>query len=617
MKNSIIKQLSDECINKIAAGEVIERPASVVKELIENAIDAEATDISVTIKEGGKSYIKISDNGSGIDPTSLDICFNKHTTSKINNPEDIFNIDTTGFRGEALSSIAAIAEVKMTTKTADANLGYEIILKNGKIIEKNEIARNQGTSCTIENLFHNVPARKNFLSSAQGETTRITDIFTRLTLAHHEIRFSLKQGNKEIFNSNMGSLQNRITDVFGAKLSAIMLPIEYEDNYMKLHGVIAPPEACKGRRTRQYFYLNKRPIFNPMIAKALSRAYESLNPGKYPPAVLYLSLKNGEFDINVHPTKKEVRFSNESLIFTSIVRAIKDTLTESMHEPVFKIETHSELDYTNMPHENFNDTNLNLSIPSFEQFKSSDNLNCSKNIAEEDFSYLGESQDLFDSSTDIINLTPENYQSAAETRKRSSPLAPLEISLYQLANKYIVTEDTNNLIFINQNAAHQRILYDEALSKLENSEIEINSQQLLFPIDMEFTPAEYNILENSLDLLNRLAFYLEPFGQNCFKLRGMPIDINITQAEDTIRTILSDIEDNEELDQNYHKKMAKAYAQGAAINNGAILNSEKMNIIVHKLFMSSNPMSSPSGYPTMHKQAISDIDKKFKAKGIG
>lgn len=327
---NLIEPLSEDCINKIAAGEVIERPASVVKELLDNAIDAGATLIQVRLLEGGKELIKVSDNGSGIGTEDLDICFLRYTTSKIKSADDLFDIRTNGFRGEALSSIAAVSLMDIISRTEDTDAATKVQIRNGQKESSEFIAREVGTTFEIRKLFYNTPVRAKFLAGIQTETNKITDILIRLSLIHPHIGFELYHDSKEILKARAGKPEIRIAEVLGPKISRHCIPVNYQSEGMAISGYIGTQEISKGRRSQQFLYVDNRPIWNPALLKVIDNGFQTFHPGRYPVYILNLELNPGEFDVNVHPTKKEIRFTQEKDILRVMTRVIRETIREQL-----------------------------------------------------------------------------------------------------------------------------------------------------------------------------------------------------------------------------------------------------------------------------------------------
>jgi len=612
-----INTLSDECINQIAAGEVIERPSSVVKELVENSIDAGAHDIEIVIEDGGKRLIRITDNGKGIAPEDIPLCFQRHTTSKIKNAEDLTNIQTNGFRGEALSSIAAVARVELESSYEENPEAVRLTIEGGKVLKRESAARNQGTTFVVRDLFFNTPVREKFLASAQTESNRIQDFITRFALAHPEIRFTLRSGVKLQFDCVPGTQENRIAEIFGAKMSRHFIPVENHDGFMGVFGVISPPEQSKGRRSQQYFFLNRRPVWNPLLSKAVSRAYENLAPGRHPVAVLFLELPAASFDVNVHPAKREVRFTRENQVFSSIVHALRESLHKLENTPRFevlkpdvKLSPKVDVNTSLNQEKSYPDFSAQNSAPKQTSFATfSHNSNPSKE--QEDSAPIGEEQDLFAAGLgNVIQLSPRHYKENEEPKPVDG-----SIRYYQLAGQYILCEDHESMILIHQRAAHQRILYEDALEKLESKSEPLDSQQLLFPEVIEFTPAESSLLEEHQPMLKQLAWDLEFFGGYSWRLTGIPLDFSPSLAEEAVRNLLHDYAEEKQGD-SPEEAMAKAFCKHTAIAEITPLDAEKMGWIMDNLFATDSPFVSPFGRPTVLRFPLEDIHRRFRQKKL-
>lgn len=612
-----INTLSDECINQIAAGEVIERPSSVVKELVENSIDAGASDIEVVIEDGGKKLIRITDNGMGIAPDDIPLCFQRHTTSKIQTAEDLTNIRTNGFRGEALSSIAAVARVMLESRYENSPEAVRLSIEGGQVLKREPAARNQGTTFIVKDLFFNTPVREKFLASAQTETNRIQDFITRFALAHPEIRFTLRSGIKLQFDCVPGTQENRIAEIFGAKMSRHFIPVENHDGFMGVFGVISPPEQSKGRRSQQYFFLNHRPVWNPLLSKAVSRAYENLAPGRHPVAVLFLQLPAGSFDVNVHPAKREVRFTRENQVFSSIVHALRESLHKLENTPRFEV-LKSGINPDSAPKEQSSSLPSGNTYAKFSAEKGTKTTsfadfthNSVPDKAQQDTAPIGEEQDLFAAGLgNVIQLSPRHYKENEEPKPVDG-----SIRYYQLAGQYILCEDHESMILIHQRAAHQRILYEDALEKLESKSDPLDSQQLLFPEVIEFTPAESSLLEEHQPMLKQLAWDLEFFGGQSWRLTGIPLDFSPSLAEEAIRNLLHDYAEEKE-GESPEEAMAKAFCKHTAIAEVTVLDAEKMAWIMDNLFATDTPFVSPFGRPTVLRFPLEDIHRRFRQKKL-
>lgn len=593
MKTPKIHILSDEIINKIAAGEVIERPASVVKELIENALDARSSFIKVQIEEGGKKKITITDNGEGMSPEDLKLCYLRHTTSKLSSADDLFHLRTNGFRGEAVASVAAISKMTITSKTTEATSAHKIQIQAGEIQKIEEVSAPQGTSFVIEDLFFNTPVRRNFLSSESAESTRILDAIVRIAIAHPEIRFEYRNESKETFTGVEGDLRSRLAETIGSGIAKKLIPVNYSENNISISGFISPPDVLNGKKNRHFLYLKNRPIWNSAVIKAVQKAYEPYGKLISPVSVLFLDMPDMDFDVNVHPAKKEVRFVNDSSIYSTVYRAIRNTLQEessSCGAPVIHLSENSFSSTVQEPEKSWSST---VSQKPLFQPKSTD-----KEVVTQDLFSLPE-------FGKIIPLSQKSFEIPDKTPLYSAP------SFLQLADTYIVCQDMEGLLLIDQSAAHARILYEQAIKTLESDNM-INSQELLFPELIELSKVEKSLLIEILPDLRKLGFYLEPFGGDTYQIRGIPSGLSFSRAEKCIHEFLDSLQEDSPSSKIPLDSTAKAWASTTAYRANEKLNNEEMSSLVNQLLQTKEPLVSPYGKPTLLRIPIEDIHKKFK-----
>lgn len=620
MKSAEIHVLSDEVINKIAAGEVIERPSSAVKELIENAIDAGATRIQVSIEQGGKKKIQVTDNGKGMGAADLDLCYLRHTTSKLFNADDLFHLQTNGFRGEAVASIAAVSKLTITSATDDGESG-RIIIHGGNVIEKQDVQASRGTTFLVEDLFYNTPVRRTFLSSETAEGTRIFDVILKTAIAHPEIRFDYKVNDKTVFTGVPGELRSRLAEAIGSKIAKVLLPVDYTEAGIHVSGFISPTTETNGKRNHQFLYIRNRPIENKMVSRAVTQSYEPYGAQCKPVSVLFLDMPDVEFDVNVHPAKREVRFANGNLIFTVVLHAIRDAFRADLEgnspfidlsdeinvkndaPPAFMSDTRSARDYgtftqpsapaaSSLPEK---PSTISLSLPRKTPTKTSEN-----DLA----------QDLFSQpeAGKIISLEGE--------QKTASIPEPTWIppAFFQIAKTYIAGEDVNGLLVIDQHAAHSRVLYEQALATLRNGSA-LDSQELLFPEMMELTKIEANVLNSVEDQFKRLGFFIEPFGGDTYQIRAIPSALPLSRAVKAVRDFLNsiDTDGNDGGDMvKVQDIIAKAWAKTNAYQAGDLLKPEEMASLVSQLMITEDPLKSPYGYPTLMRLSLEELSKKFR-----
>ena len=582
---NVIKTLDEKSINQIAAGEVIERPSSVVKELVENSLDAGSTDIDIWLEEGGRSLIQIGDNGHGIRPDDMDLCFRRYTTSKISSAEDIFYISTNGFRGEALSSIASVSQMKIESRWAESEHARSITIEGLEIVRDEEVAREKGTTISIRNLFYNTPVRLKFLSSVSAEKTRVLGMLTRLALVNTHCRFRLFSDGKEIFTSVQTDPLQRMGEILGKSWSTNSIPIKFQKEEWVLEGYIGDESLSKSRRQHQYFYLEDRPVQNILLAKALDKAFQQFYPGRLPVCVINFHLPPETFDVNVHPTKKEVRFHNESDIFSFIYQACHQGLRAVLNKE-------------------------ELSLPSHFEAKKSTSNNPLDRLEELVFTEappeISEPQDLFSQPelNKTVAFSPQEPNKTIDIIEEK-----VQIPFLQVNKQYLMVETQNKLLIIDQYQAHFRVLFEEYRERLDDEKF-IPAQQLMFPEILEFSAELASKLETQVDRLFKLGFDLAPFGGNSFKLSGLPQDLDPERGREILTDFTNQIGDVEQKD--LIETFIKGIASTRAIKKGTVLNQEEMNNLFEQLFSCQNPYVAPNGKPTLNQMPLEDIDKKFK-----
>ena len=625
-----IHLLSDEIINKIAAGEVIERPASAVKELIENAIDAGATRIQVQIEQGGKKKIQVTDNGKGMGAADLELCFLRHTTSKLTNADDLFHLQTNGFRGEAVASIAAVSKLTITSATQDGESG-RIIIKGGEVVEKEDIQASRGTTFLVEDLFYNTPVRRTFLGSETSECSRILDIVIKTAISHPEIRFDYKVGDRAVFTGVPGELRSRIAEAIGSKVAKSLLPVDYTEAGVHVTGFISPTTETNGKRNHQFLFMRNRPIENKMVSKAVSQAYEPYGAQCKPVTVLFLDMPDMEFDINVHPAKREVRFANGNLVFLVVTHAIRDTFTKDLEANSPFIDLSDELAgkpaQKDLPWESqqpspmaqpqFTQPSAQQSSaqPTFAQpakpqypqhtFKASE-LSDKKSK----YNVSDDVQDLFSLPEygKIISLEPDLTKPQPQSE---APWAPP--TFFQIANTYIAGEDANGLLIIDQHAAHTRILFEQAMETLQNN-IAQDSQELLFPELIDLSKQEKEIFQHVNEQLRKLGFFVEPFGGDTYQIRSIPSALPLSRAAKAVHDFLNDVDENDTKNDmvKFQEAIAKSWAKTNAYQAGDKLKPEEITALVGQLMITQDPLKSPFGNPTLMRLTLDELSKKFR-----
>lgn len=613
--NSIIHLLPDHVANQIAAGEVVQRPASVVKELLENAVDANASSITLLVKEGGKTLIQVIDNGSGMGDIDARLSFERHATSKINTAEDLFRLHTKGFRGEALASIAAVSHVEMKTKTEDEDLGSHLIIEGSRMVQQEPCVTPVGTSISVKNLFFNIPARRNFLKSTTVEQKHVIDEFQRVALVHPSIAFKLIHNGSELFNLPVANHRQRIIGVMGAKTNEKLVPVKEETDLIKLTGFVGKPEFAKKSRGEQFFFVNDRFIKHPYLHHAVSSAFEGLLKDKaYPSYFLYLQVDPKSIDINIHPTKTEVKFDNEHAIYSILRSSVKHSLGQFNVSPVLDFNKDSSMDTDYTQHK------TGAKIPSidvdrnFNPFESEMKMNpTSKNTGTFKSKSTANWESLY---TETAEDDDEFMNIEVESESVSPSLFQRELSSYQssgtfqLQRKYIITSTKSEMLIIDQHRAHFRILYEELLKNITAQPA--LSQQLLFPLKLQLDTNEIRVFKILREALVNAGFSISELGEDFVKINGIPNRLPESETSILLDQLLSDFE-NDIPDSGFDQtdRLAKSLAQSMAIKNGTVLQKEEQTELVNLLFSCKEPMLTPLNRLVFVKQSAADFDKKF------
>jgi len=614
----IIQLLPDHVANQIAAGEVVQRPASVVKELLENAIDADSNEIKLIIKDAGKTLIQVIDNGKGMSVTDARLSFERHATSKIKNAEDLFQLCTKGFRGEALASIAAIAHVELKTKRAVDELGTVIKIEGSKVEHQDVVVTPNGTSVAVKNLFFNIPARRNFLKSDTVELRHIADEFHRVALAHPDIAFVLYHNGGELFNLPSENYRQRIVHVFGAKTNEKLVPVNEKTEVLKIEGFVGKPEFSKKTRSEQFFFVNNRFIKSPYLNHAVNAAYEGLlKDGYHPSYFLNLTVDPKTIDINIHPTKTEIKFDDEHTLYAILRSAIKHSLGQFNIAPVLDFEHQEQF---NTP---YSYKNKEASAPSID-------IDRGYNPFKEETSQKGAIQRSSIRSNKTTNWESLYVGLESKSNGHNEPLKEFSFEsdqvstslfddtdsdnfqkpTFQLHNKYIVSTIKSGMLVIDQNRAHQRILYENFLKHITIKEA--TSQQLLFPINLDFTPNEIAIIKQLKSDLEHTGFVFTQIESGSVTISGVPIGVPESEVSILLEQLINDIE-NEVPDTNFSVAdlLEKSLAKTLAIKNGQSLNRTEQEHIVNSLFACKEPNLSPTNRPTFITWSVDEIEKKF------
>ncbi|WP_396194147.1 DNA mismatch repair endonuclease MutL [Flavobacterium sp.] len=613
--SSIIQLLPDHVANQIAAGEVVQRPASVVKELLENAVDAKATDIKLIIKEAGKSLIQVIDNGVGMSVTDSRLCFERHATSKIRQAEDLFSLHTKGFRGEALASIAAIAHVEMKTKQDQEELGTHIIIEGSKFMSQEPAVLPKGTSFAVKNLFFNIPARRNFLKSETVEQRHIVDEFQRVAMAHPNIHFTMYHNGSEMFNLPISNFRQRIVNIFSGRTNEKLVPVKEETDILNLQGFVGKPEFAKKNRGEQFFFVNDRFIKSGYLHHAVMAAYEGLlKDGAQPSYFLYLNVPPHTIDINIHPTKTEIKFDDEHALYAILRSAIKHSLGQFNVAPVLDFDRDPNLDtpyqYQNKDAEYptiqvdrsynpFADDKPNKSFSSAPSYKKAEAQPNWESL------YVGLKQ----SGQELSEMVFENEAVTSSLFEETEVEQEVKRT-YQIHKKYIVSPIKSGMVIINQNRAHERVLYEEFLTSMTVHQA--SSQQLLFPLPLYFSSVEIDLLAELKTSLENTGFVFEAMEADHVLISGLPVNVTESEIAIVLEELLRDLEDgipDNSFSQN--DTIAKSMARSLAIKTGTYLTEKEQENLVHNLFACKEPNVSPFQKPTFITMSVEDLDKKF------
>ncbi len=611
--------LPDNIANQIAAGEVIQRPASAVKELLENAVDAGATEIKLIIYDAGKSLIQVIDNGGGMSETDARMCFERHATSKIQTIEDLFHIRTMGFRGEALASIAAVAQVELKTKRAEDETGTYIEVENSSVKKQEPIAAPQGTSIAMKNLFFNVPARRNFLKSNAAEIRHIVDEFTRVALSFPSIFFSLSTNGQELFHLEAGSLKLRIVQLLGNNYTAKLVTVKEETDYMNIYGFVGKPETAKKTRGDQYFFVNNRFIKSAYLNHAVTNAYqEMVATDSFPMYVLFIDLDPEVVDVNVHPTKQEIKFEDEKIVYAFVQAAVKHSLAQFSVTPTLDFDLDASIQQLPSIQQPFTQEKQSA-VASTSIFKGFTQKNQAHLIEKNELRHWKE---FYESPGSEVGSQKSDENLEAQGGFQTSDLrhpTSEDAELIQLLNIYIVTPSAKGFLLIHQHAAHERVLYEKL--KAAGLGKSIATQRSMFPVTFELAPADSAILEEIINDLLELGYMIEPFGKNTFVVQGTPADVeqgNVRQdsfgEKQVIDILLEQYKHfSNEVKFSRREKIVRSLAKQQAIKTGIRLTEREMRGLVNDLFVCEQPNTTPDGSPTYLEFKHEQLEKLFRS----
>lgn len=609
--SNVISLLPENVANQIAAGEVVQRPASVVKELLENAIDAGATQIKLIVKDAGKTLIQVIDNGAGMNPFDARMCFERHATSKIKSTDDLFSLHTKGFRGEALASIAAVAQVELKTKMAGDTVGQLIEIEGGKFTKQTECQCSTGSHFSIKNLFYNIPARRNFLKEDGTELKHIIDEFERVALPHHNIHFILYSNNNELFNLPPASLMQRIMGLFSNSLNQKLVPIEQNTDVVKISGYVGKPETAKKKRGDQYFFVNNRFIKSAYLNHAVYEAYRELITGDSHPAwYLFLEVDPKNIDINIHPTKTEIKFIDEKTIYALLNSSVKRALGKANVGPSLDFE--SEMSFNTGFSSDKVITQPTITVnPDYNPFKSGGgSFKTDESPLQKTNKQHWETLYEGFKNPDTSELVDQPLQSEIMEREQLQNES-VSYKSFQLAGKYIITSFGNNVVCVDQQRAHERILYEYFLKAKEQKPV--STQQLLFPTHIELGNNDFILIQSLLNEFKLLGFDMELFGKNNIVVNGTPSELGEFNVQQMIEGVLENYKLNT-LDKklDVHDNLCRALAKNTCIKYGKDLDEKDRQIIISQLLQCENALYSPAGKPVLMEVAKDDLDTFFK-----
>lgn len=619
--NDIIHLLPDSIANQIAAGEVVQRPASIVKELLENSIDAGATSIQLIIKDAGRTLVQVIDNGKGMSMTDARLAFERHATSKIRTADDLFALRTMGFRGEALPSIAAVSHVELKTKRAEDEVGTHLVIMGSAVEKQEETACATGSNIAVKNIFFNVPARRKFLKSNETERKNILTELERVALVNNEIEFSFVENDVEVLRYPAANLKQRIVNVFGKNFNQQLISIEIETTLVKIHGFIGKPESARKARALQYFFVNGRYMRHPYFAKAITSSFEPLIPsGENPNFFIYFEVDPGSIDVNIHPTKTEIKFENEQVIWQILAATVKEALGKFNEVPTIDFDTEDAIDIPvldpNMGDVPRPQVNIDPSYNPFNNPTSSGSLGRSSsgggNYKRPSFDwetlYKG-----FESEADadirLDEMSKPDMFEVNNTEDRS--VAESGTLHYQYKNRYILTSVKSGLMLIDQRRAHIRILFDQFLQNIKQKRG--ISQRVLFPEIIEFSASEASIIPYLLDDIEAVGFDLSNLGNNAYAINGVPSEIENIDSVELIHNMVSkSLETGSDVKDEIQEALAQSMAYATAISYGHRLTEEELTDIVNRLFALPSHKYTPDGKLIISMIEDNEIDKKFK-----
>ena len=618
----IINLLPENIANQIAAGEVIQRPASAVKELLENAVDAGATEIQLFVNDAGKALIQVIDNGNGMSETDARMCFERHATSKIQNIDDLFHIKTMGFRGEALASIAGVSQVELKTKKAGEVVGTYIEIENSVVISQEPVATAEGTNISMKNLFFNVPARRNFLKSNASELRHIMDEFIRVAMAFPSIFFSLSSNGQEVFHLEKSSLKQRLIQILGNNYNANLVSVKEETDYLNIYGFVGKPETAKKTRGDQYFFVNNRFIKSAYLNHAVMNAFsDMIAKDSFPMYTLFIDLDPSRLDINVHPTKQEIKFEDEQIIYAFVQSAVKHALAQYSVTPTLDFELDASIQQTDAVSKPFTPDKQN-SAAATSLYKTFTQKNQAHFINKKsDLEYW---ETVFPEVQKVIHDKAEKSVSPAIEQNEENSFSTFRKELYQsktnkspsseefiqLHKTFIIAENENGFIVIHQQNAHERILYERFVNAMKGKPIAI--QRSLFPVTLEVNPADAVLINELLPDLHLLGYQVETFGKNTFVIQGSPADVTEGNEKAALEKMLEQYK-HFSMDVSFSKreKLLRSMAWQQSVKAGTILNKKEIASLVEELFGCEISNTTPNGKPVFLEFKKDELEKMF------
>jgi DNA mismatch repair protein MutL len=605
----IIQLLPDNIANQIAAGEVIQRPASAVKELLENAVDAGATHVQLIVTDAGKNLIQVIDNGKGMSETDARMAFERHATSKIKSIEDLFKIKTMGFRGEALASIAAVAQVEIKTKRIEDELGTFIEIENSIVIKQEPCACSDGTNICMKNLFFNVPARRNFLKSNAAEMRHIVDEFVRVSMAFPQVFFSLTSNGQQVFYLEAGSLKQRVVQILGNNYNAKTVSVKEETDYLNIYGFVGKPETAKKTRGDQYFFVNNRFIKSAYLNHAVTTAFESMiAKDSFASYVLFIDVDPSQIDINVHPTKQEIKFEDEKIMYAFVQAAVKHALAQFSVAPSLDFTLNASIQQLDAVSKPFTAAAKEEAAHS-NLYQTFTQKNQAHFIERENKSELKEWKHFFEK-----NIT-QNVESKIQLQYESGGTEHLALNFLpsaflQLHNTYIIAATQKGFLLVHQQLAHERIQYEKYSAS--NQQQNFTTQKSLFPVTIELAPADTVLMNEILNDLQIIGYQIEPFGSNSFVIQGVPADVLQGNEKHSVELLLEQFKHfSSDVKFSKREKLIRCIARQQAIKAGQQLSQKEMQALLEELFTCSTPNITPSGNPTYLEFKEDYLDRMF------